>query len=138
MKKSLLLRLAVAFSFITSFAVAQSPAPGINQLISKINDYNAAMPVEKVFLQFDKPYYATGDTVWFKSYLLNETLKYSPLSSRLYVELLNDSNAVIKRFVYPITLGLAWGCVPLDPAYVRDGSYTIRAYTNWMRNFCDD
>jgi len=138
MQKTSLVKLAVALSFITSVAMAQTPAPGINQLISKINDYNSSMPVEKVFLQFDKPYYATGDTVWFKGYLMNETLKYSPLSSRLYVELLNDSNAVIKRFVYSVSYGLTWGSVPLDPTYVHDGSYTIRAYTNWMRNFGDE
>lgn len=138
MKKFTLVRLAVAFSFLTLGGMAQNPAPGINQLIAKIGDYNSAMPVEKLFLQFDKPYYATGDTVWFKGYLVNETLKYSPLSSRLYVELLNDSNAVIKRFVYPVSYGLTWGCVPLDPVYVHDGSYTIRAYTTWMRNFSED
>src|ERR1700761_4803553 len=97
-KKLPLIKLVVLFNFITSFAVAQTPG-GINQLISKITTYKSSMPAEKVFLHFDKPYYSTGDTIWFKGYLMNEGLNYSPLSSRLYVELLNDSNAVVKRFV---------------------------------------
>jgi hypothetical protein len=138
-KTSLVFKLAILFNFITVVAFAQTPVQdNINQLISKITTYNNSMPVEKVFLQFDKPYYSTGDTIWFKGYLMNEGIKYSTLSSRLYVELLNDSNAVVKRFVFPAALGLTWGSIPLDDAYVHDGTYTIRAYTNWMRNFGDD
>jgi hypothetical protein len=139
MQKTLFFKIAILLNFITAFASAQTPASGnINQLISKIATYNSSMPVEKVFLQFDKPYYSTGDTIWFKGYLMNESIKYSTLSSRLYVELLNDSNAVVKRFVFPASLGLTWGSIPLDQAYVHDGTYTIMAYTTWMRNFGDD
>jgi len=138
-KQSLVFKLAVLFNFITILAIAQTPAPGnINQLITKIGTYNSSMPVEKVFMQFDKPYYSTGDTIWFKGYLMSESVKYSALSSRLYVELLNDSNAVVKRFVFPANLGLTWGSIPLDAAYVHEGTFTIRAYTNWMRNFGED
>jgi len=138
-KRSLLLKLIILFNFTATFVFAQAPAPGnINQLITKIGTYNSSMPVEKVFLQFDKPYYATGDTIWFKGYLMSESIKYSTLSSRLYVELLNDSNAVVKRFVFPASLGLTWGSIPLSRDYVHEGTYTIRAYTNWMRNFGED
>ncbi|MGZ3755677.1 MAG: hypothetical protein ACXVAY_15615 [Mucilaginibacter sp.] len=133
------LRLVILLNFITAMAFAQAPAQGnINQLISKIGNYSNAMPIEKVFLQFDKPYYSTGDTIWFKGYLMNQSIGYSPLSSRLYVELLNDSNAVIRRFVFPAAYGITWGSIPLDRTYIHDGTYTIRAYTNWMRNFGDD
>ncbi|HWZ14720.1 MAG TPA: hypothetical protein VNW95_05730 [Mucilaginibacter sp.] len=137
-KNGLILKLAILFNFVALLAIAQVPAGNINQLISKIDAHNGAMPVEKVFLQFDKPYYSTGDTIWFKGYLMDEAIKYSMLSSRLYIELLNDSNAVVKRFVFPASLGLTWGSIPLSQAYVHDGTYTIRAYTNWMRNFGDD
>lgn len=138
-QRALLLKLAILFNFISVLAVAQTPSSGnINQLISKIAAYNSSMPAEKVFLQFDKPYYSAGDTIWFKGYLVDESIKYSSLSSRLYVELLNDSNAVVKRFVFPVSLGLTWGNIPLNQAYVHSGTYTIRAYTTWMRNFGDD
>ncbi|EHQ26730.1 carboxypeptidase-like regulatory domain-containing protein [Mucilaginibacter paludis] len=136
--KSLLFRFFVFFSLVCTGAMAQAPVSGINSLISKISTYNAAMPTEKVFMHFDKPYYSTTDTLWFKVYLTTEAINYSPLSSRLYVELLNDSSAVIKRFVFPVGVGLTWGSIPLDASYVHEGTYTIRAYTNWMRNFGDD
>ncbi len=120
--------------------MAQSqPAPGsINTLISKIGTYNDAMPIEKLYLHFDKPYYSVGDTIWFKGYLMNQAIGYSQQSSRLYVELVNDSNAVVKRFVFPVSIGITWGNIALSSMYVHEGAYTVRAYTNWMRNFGDD
>jgi hypothetical protein len=143
--KTSVIKLFVLLNLFAGVALAQkaapaptTPAAGINGLIEKIGAYNAAMPAEKVFLQLDKSYYSTDDTVWFKGYLVNENISFTPLSSRLYIELLNDSNAVMKRYVFPVGLGLTWGAIPLDANYIHEGTYTIRAYTNWMRNFGDD
>ena len=134
--KSLLPIILLMFVLLSARGIAQTP--GINDLIAKIQSYNRAVPTEKLFLQLDKPYYSTDDTIWFKAYLMNQSLNYSPLSTQLYVELLNDSAAVIKRYILPMDLGLTWGNIPLDATYVHEGTYTIRAYTNWMRNFGDD
>jgi hypothetical protein len=129
----------ISFSMICCSGYAQNqPSPALDKVLTSLDRYNQIMPVEKAYLQFDKPYYAAGDTIWFKAYLMNQGLGFSPLSSRLYVELLNDSNAVIKHFVFPAVVGLAWGSIPLSADYVHDGNYTIRAYTNWMRNFGTD
>ncbi|MBW4889999.1 carboxypeptidase-like regulatory domain-containing protein [Mucilaginibacter sp. HMF5004] len=138
-RKTFVCKLILMLTFATGVAFSQAPSGNsINTLISKINTYNGSMPVEKTFLQFDKPYYSIGDTAWFKGYLTTESIGYSPLSSRLYVELLNDSNAVVKRFVFPVAYGLTWGSIPLSKTYINEGTYTIRAYTSWMRNFGDD
>lgn len=115
------------------YAKAQT---GIKNIVSKIQDFNNQLPAEKLYMQFDKPYYAVDDTIWFKSYLLNPTLNYSPLSSRLYVEVVNDSSKVIRRMAFPMQLGISWGNISLEG--MREGSYSIRAYTNWMRNFTQD
>jgi hypothetical protein len=131
--------LCVFLTLVFSGVLAQQPEkPDINTLVQKIKTYNNSMPVEKIFLQLDKPYYSTDDTLWFKGYLVSSAITNSSLSSRLYIELLNDSNAVVKRYVFPVGLGLTWGYIPMDASYVREGTYTIRAYTNWMRNFGDD
>lgn len=114
---------------------AQQPAASLKGVVDKIDDYNTKMLSEKLFLQFDKPYYAVGDTIWFKAYLTTPALTYSALSSRLYVDLVNDSNRVVKNFIFPLSFGLGWGNIELNHSLVRDGAYTIRAYTNWMRNF---
>ena len=136
--KSTVLKLVFLLNLVTGMALAQPAPNNINTLVKKIGNYNTANPAEKVFLHLDKPYYSTDDTVWFKGYLMSPAITYSPLSSRLYIELLNDSNAVIKRFVFPVGLGLTWGSIPLNSNLVHEGTYTLRAYTNWMRNFGDD
>ena len=109
---------------------------GINNIIAKIDTFNNRLPAEKLYMQFDKPYYAVGDTIWFKAYLLNDNLNYSRLSSRLYVEVLNDSSKVLRRMALPMGVGITWGNIALDG--IREGSISIRAYTNWMRNFGQD
>lgn len=138
--KTFTFKLFILLNFIAIAAMAQSqPSPGnINTLVSKIGAYNDALPIEKLYLHFDKPYYAVGDTIWFKGYLMNQAIGYSKQSSRLYVELVNDSNAVVKRFVFPVAVGVTWGNIALSGMYVHEGAYTVRAYTNWMRNFGDD
>ncbi len=92
--------------------------------------------IEKLYLQFDKPYYEIGDTIWFKAYLFNAAyLLPSAKSGLLYIELANDSNKVIKRMMLPVAKGLSWGNIDLNAKDVPAGNYTLRAYTNWMLNF---
>ncbi len=96
-------------------------------------------PLEKLYLQLDKPYYAVGDTIWFKAYLLNDYLRPSDKSRIINIDIANDSNKVIKQYRVPAEGGLAWGNISLDEKEgFTTGTYTIRAYTNWMRNFGSD
>nr|WP_294796119.1 hypothetical protein [uncultured Mucilaginibacter sp.] len=96
-------------------------------------------PIEKLYLQTDKPYYGVGDTLRFKGYLLNaDYLTPSLRTGLLYVELDNEQGKSAKRIMVPVTSGLAWGDIALDSAEVPNGTYTLRAYTNWMRNFGED
>jgi len=95
-------------------------------------------PVEKLYLQFDKPYYALGDTIWFKAYLLNDYLTASDKSRIINIDIADDSNKVIKQYRLPVSNGLSWGNISLNEKEgFATGTYTIRAYTNWMRNFGD-
>ncbi|HEY2583972.1 MAG TPA: hypothetical protein VGI43_19340, partial [Mucilaginibacter sp.] len=94
-------------------------------------------PAEKLYIQFDKPYYAIGDTIWFKAYLFNvPTLAFSAKSRIMYVEIANDGNTFIKQYRLPVKDGITWGNISLND--YPSGNYTLRAYTNWMRNFGTD
>ena len=128
------------FCFLPLASLAQSNRPPATapEVVNKINDYNAVWPGEKLHFQLDKPYYAIGDTLWFKGYLLSSALSYSPLSTRMYVELLNDSARIVKRMSVPVSYGVTWGNISLDSLYLNEGVYTIRAYTTCMRNFNDE
>jgi hypothetical protein len=94
---------------------------------------------EKLYLQFDKPYYSVGDTVWLKVYLFNAaSLMSSNKSGILYVDIVNNSNKIVKQYKLPVAFGLSWGNISLNEKDFNTGNYTLRAYTNWMRNFGED
>lgn len=109
------------------------------RITAPLDSFNRRLPVEKVYLHIDKPYYNMGDTLWFKSYLLDGVnLTASKLSGLLYIELNNDSAEVVRRICVPVKDGLSWGQIPLPKTIFREGGYTLRAYTNWMENFGGD
>jgi hypothetical protein len=109
------------------------------KLTASADTFKNAYPIEKLYLQFDKPYYAIGDTIWFKAYLFNSAyLMPSSKSGLLYIELDDDNNKTIKRIMVPVAYGLSWGNIALDAKEMSAGNYIIRAYTNWMRNFGED
>ncbi len=91
---------------------------------------------EKVYLHLDKPYHSAGEDIWFQAYLVNgfTHLPDSTLSSLLYVELISPQNEITERKALHIQEGTAAGDFAL-PDTLLQGTYTIRAYTHYMRNF---
>ena len=108
------------------------------KLIARSDSVKKNYPAEKIYMQFDKPYYALGDTIWFKAWVFNApTYLLSAQSAMLHMDIANDSNRVIKQYLFPIEQGLSWNNIVLNEKDFQAGNYTIRAYTNWMRNFGD-
>ncbi|NNU33971.1 hypothetical protein HK413_07050 [Mucilaginibacter sp. S1162] len=116
-----------------------TPDKDLLRIKAPLDSFNRRLPVEKVYLHTDKPYYNIGDTLWFKAYLLDGVnLTASKLSGLLYVELDDDSTQMVRRISILIKEGLGWGQIPLTKAIFHEGGYTLRAYTNWMQNFGED
>ena len=91
---------------------------------------------QKVYIQMDKPNYTVGDTLWFKSYVLNTNYLNNLLASEiLYVEVLDENLNLIKRQLVPQYYGMGLGSIVLSDKNYSAGNYVLRAYTNWMRNF---
>jgi hypothetical protein len=108
--------------------------PGIANIINKLKDYNSSYIAEKAYLHFDKPYYATGDTVYFKAYVTaGDRHELSDISGILHAELINTTNKIDQSIKLQITDGVAWGDFAL-PDTLPKGNYHIRAYTKWMQN----
>lgn len=110
----------------------------LNTMISKIDNFAKKYPQEKLHLHFDKPYYAVGDTIWFKAYLTAGIHMPSPFSKIVYVDIINSQDTVIKTLKLPVSNSSAWGNIALSAPYFRQGSYHIKAYTRWMMNFDPD
>jgi hypothetical protein len=89
---------------------------------------------EKVYLHLDKPNYFFGDTIWYKAYtVIGAHHQLSALSGVLYVELISPKDSILSRQKLRLVSGIGWGDFALPHSY-KQGSYHIRAYTNWMRN----
>lgn len=125
--------LFILFGFLlASFGVNAPVPPAYAELLMKFNE---EFPQEKVYLHTDKPYYLAGENIWFQSYVTAGSFhQLSPLSKTVYVELINADHEFISRLLVRVENGLGSGQMPL-PRYLATGSYQLRAYTNWMRNF---
>ena len=142
MTRSFVLSLTALLLTATAFGQTDKQVitdAGLKQTIRAFTSIRGIKPIEKLYIQTDKPYYTTGDTLRFKGYLLNaDYLTPSNRSGLLYVEL-NDTEAKnVKRIMVPVTDGLAWGQIELNAKNIPEGTYTFTAYTNWMRNFGED
>ncbi|MDO3627462.1 carboxypeptidase-like regulatory domain-containing protein [Mucilaginibacter sp. BT774] len=89
---------------------------------------------EKAYLHFDKPYYAIGDTIYFKAYVtLGPRHRLSDLSGVLHIDLIDPTNKIAQSIKLKLANGLAWGDFTLADT-LSAGDYRIRAYTRWMLN----
>lgn len=127
---------------ITCFIVTTAfigPEDGtVQKIAAQLDKWASSNPPEKVYLQFDKPYYSVGDDIWFKAYItLGGLHRLSGLSGVLNVELLDDRDSVKQHIKLPVQSGLTWGDFALSDT-LAEGNYRIRAYTNWMRNAGED
>lgn len=132
--------LLLSILFLCSLhAWSQSRQKGINlnTIVEKTNTLATQQPVEKIYLHLDKPYYAVGDTIWFKSYLTSHH-QLSALSKVVYVEVLNSQDSLMKTSMIPSHEGTGSGSLVLDPLLYKQGNYRIRAYTKYMMNFDPD
>jgi hypothetical protein len=115
-----------------SFLYAQNiPLAELAQKKAKIAAEN---PIEKVYLQFDKPYYAVGDTIWFKGYVTTGINVPSPISKILYVELISDRDSLVRSLKLPVESSVATGSFLLPYPDFKEGNYHVRAFTKWMLN----
>lgn len=95
----------------------------------------ASVLQEKLYLHTDKDYYAAGEICWFKIYNV-EAGSHMPLafSSLAYAEILDNSNKPVLRAKIALNGSEGNGSFFL-PLGIASGTYKLRAYTNWMKNF---
>lgn len=122
----------IIISIILSAACCLNTAA--QQLYDSLLNVSATKyPQEKIYLQFDKSYYNTGETIWFKGYI---TVNNTPslISKTLYAELINDNGKILQRKTMPVLQSGAASHFDLADSNYNSKLY-IRAYTSWMLNF---
>jgi hypothetical protein len=104
----------------------------------QLDKWTTSHPVEKVHLHFDKPYYTAGDDIWFKAYVITGPLhRLQPDSGILNVELIDARDSIKQSLKLQLHNGLGYGDFAL-PDTLHEGSYRIRAYTQYMLNAGSD
>ena len=93
---------------------------------------------EKTFLHSDRSTYLTGESVWFSVFCTDATTnKPSGLSKLAYVELTGpDKNATVHAKIV-LSNGNGNGYLLL-PSSLPSGTYSLRGWTQWMRNFAEE
>jgi hypothetical protein len=118
--------------FLTGLQLFAQPA--IDTLYSKFNAYRIKNFQEKIYLHVSQSSFLTGETIWFSAYTVDASLhKPSDLSKVAYVELLDRANGHVAQAKIELKDGRGNGSLYLSPS-ISTGNYTIRAYTQWMRN----
>jgi hypothetical protein len=115
-------------------AKAQTDASVLTQIMNKTAKLYNNYPLEKVYLHFDKPYYAVGDTIWFKAYLTLDHHQPSTLSKIIYVDVVGPHDSVTTSLRLQVKNSVAWASIPLSQYIYKKGNYHVVAYTNWMDN----
>ena len=109
-----------------------------DQLSKKVENYSASHLEEKLFLHTDKSVYLSDEICWFKIYNVDGFFHLPlALSTVAYVEVLDNHSKAIVQEKVTLQNGLGGGSLKL-PTSIVSGNYTIRAYTNWMKNYSTD
>ncbi len=118
---------------VSSYFTAFTQSSKELNVIDKFSQYRNDELQEKIYVHVDRHFYLTGETVWFKVYLVDGSFHKSlNLSKVAYLEIIKDQTAVLQTKI-ELKDGLGSGSLFL-PATLLSGNYYIRAYTNWMKN----
>lgn len=90
---------------------------------------------ENLVVFTDRTLYAVNEIIHFSALLQSGIEPYSGLGSKvLYVELVNSSGTSVAKSKYLIKENRSTGHLSI-PSNSMSGSYYLRSYTRWMRNF---
>ncbi len=139
--KQVLFNLIAAFSLslLLLFPVSlKSQTDFADVLSKKLTEYARLYPREEIYVHTDRQEYIAGEDIWFRIYVFDrQTVKLLSGMGIVYFEVLNPLNRPVVQKRLGISGGVGPGQITL-PDTLSSGNYTIRAYTNWMKNFMPD
>lgn len=101
----------------------------------RLQTHQEAYPLEKVYVSHNQPYYASGDTLYGKVFVVNgRNHQYFDGTPIVYVDWLTESGTVLESLILKIKEGKANVSIPLAREY-GEGRFLLRAYTQYQKNF---
>jgi hypothetical protein len=117
---------AFVFFLSISFCRAQSFQKNLETYANNFTE-------ERIYLHYDKPAYAAGETIWFKVYMM-KTIFPAESSKTVYIDWTDPNGKLLLHTISPVQDGTAYGQFDIPENY--KGQYIhARAYTKWMLNF---
>lgn len=109
-----------------------------DSISSRIRHQLQLFPQEKVFVHTDRYRYMAGDTIWLRAHLVDAVTHIPASVSRyVYVELADEADSIVNRIKLREDNEIYRGQLVLD-SLLGQGYYTLRAYTDFMRNLPED
>ena len=117
--------------FLSLFFIAISS--NAQKIDSMLAVYHDNYQPEKLHLHFDKSVYNSGETIWYKAYIMAGD-EMSDYSRNFYVDWYDDLGQLVKHTIQPVYQSSARGQFDVPAGYSGDMLH-IKAYTRWMLNF---
>ncbi len=106
----------------------------IDSLITNFNEKNQGLE-ENIHLHLNKSVYVKGEDIGYTAYVIDQRTKQPSLATtNLYVQLLNDKLEVVHEKLLLVENGVTTNVFETNGS-TPAGGYSIKAFTNWMRNF---
>src|SRR5690349_15099501 len=66
----------ICLTILTSALLSSRQSDWFLTVLEKVKSYHESHGQEKIYLHFDKPFYAAGENMWFKAYLVEASLHH--------------------------------------------------------------
>jgi len=121
--------------FILCLFCLRTQAQDDQAVQTKADTWRQLVLQEKLFVHTDKSFYLAGEVLWCRLYCVDGyTHRPQGVSKLAYVEILDADNRPVIQGKIRLDDGFGEGSFALPPS-VNSGTYRLRAYTNWMKNF---
>ncbi len=122
------------FSVVSLFITSYAQENDKNIISNLFNTYREHHFQEKIYLHTDKVLYISGEILWCKAYVTDAHLHHSSDISKIaYIELIDANHNPVWQSSLGIENGKGEASLVL-PSSITTGNYTLRCYTNWMKN----
>ncbi len=128
--------LLMVFVFVTNVCARQIAPDTIVRFFERELSH---FPQEKMSIHTDRSAYLAGEKVWLRVHVVDALTMIQANASRyVYVELIAPTGSLVKRVkIRPDEKGSFGGYLDIDEEQ-PEGNYSIRAYTQFMRNIGED
>lgn len=103
-------------------------------LYSQTDNHLKNHPQQKVYLHFDKDFYALGETMWMKAYIWETTPIADSLKKILFIDIVNQEGKVLNHLSLKIESNTAHTNFQI-PENWPEGGYFIKAYSPYLMAF---